>query len=472
MGLGLKPVAGAASLSLPQSPKEVLDKARWRHHRGGVVLDGFAAQLGCLKSGQRAAVSAEYLKQMRALLGLSPVSNLARKTLPEGHRLNACGDEVIFKTTASEKSAGHDNMKLFAELGSHAHGHFYSDRMHSARLARIASRTTDETERRKCIATLRRRAEQEYILQNMDKGSLQDAADLADLHEKGIATRPTGLAAHMSSESEGTTKPVEIKNKTAKAEDIWLSDELTWDDIGKVVHYDPSVGWTSTKAAEGWPASTLTDEEIETRWQARLASIQARANRFPGKTMPPVEKLREAFISRIKEYAAEDSAYRAGQFSDIVTFAGPKLRLKVRPDVDIFGDRDLAVFTDPEGGIVEEDLALQISLQRAKAFQAQHGGIYYWKPLEEGKPAEEAKFNEGIKKKIMGSHGPEGDSPLILVLPGGEVTAAFFVPHERGDPSGDRLDSVWKHKDSLKWLETTSSGRYLAALRPDIRNLA
>ena len=92
----------------------------------------------------------------------------------------------------------------------------------------------------------------------------------------------------------------------------------------------------------------------------------------------------------------------------------------------------------------------QKALQNKPTFQAQHGGIWYWKPGTE--------FNVGIKAKIMGAHGPDGDEPLVYIRPGKQVTAAYYIPAE------DKLAAVWSNPDWTKWMAKTHSGELF--LRP------
>ena len=82
----------------------------------------------------------------------------------------------------------------------------------------------------------------------------------------------------------------------------------------------------------------------------------------------------------------------------------------------------------------------------SRPFQAQHGGIWYWKPGTD--------FNVGIKKKIMGAHGPDGDEPLVYIRPGKQVTAAYYT-------TDDKLESVWSNPGWIKWLLKTHSGQLL-----------
>ena len=118
-------------------------------------------------------------------------------------------------------------------------------------------------------------------------------------------------------------------------------------------------------------------------------------------------------MSRSKEYMEEDHEYRKGHYAPYTTLVGPYVRLKVRSDVNMVGDHDLFAFTGPEGkdyGVFMSDTdarvaSAQKALQNKPTFQAQHGGIWYWKPGTD--------FNVGIKQKIMGAHGPDGDEPLV-----------------------------------------------------------
>lgn len=124
----------------------------------------------------------------------------------------------------------------------------------------------------------------------------------------------------------------------------------------------------------------------------------------------------------------------------------------------MYGDHDLFAFTRTVYGRMVHDslyglVEVQKALQDANVFQAQHGGIWNWKPAQ--------TFHVGIKKKIMGAHSPPDGEPLVYVTPGYCVTAAFYIPG--GDPGGeDKLVSAWEFPEATKWLATTWSGRKLA----------
>ena len=159
-------------------------------------------------------------------------------------------------------------------------------------------------------------------------------------------------------------------------------------------------------------------------------------------------------MGRSREYMEEDHEYRKGHYAPHTTLVGPYVRLKVRSDVNMVGDHDLFAFTGAEGkdyGVFIPDTdarvaSAQKALQNKPTFQAQHGGIWYWKPG--------TGFNVGIKQKIMGAHGPEGDEPLVYVRPGKQVTAAYYT-------TDDKLESVWSNHGWTKWLLKTHSGQLL-----------
>jgi hypothetical protein len=163
------------------------------------------------------------------------------------------------------------------------------------------------------------------------------------------------------------------------------------------------------------------------------------------------EDLKRLFKDRAKEYAEEDYDYRCGHYAAYTELVGPFIRLKVRPESNMVGDHDLFGFTHPDYGtlISDETFAhVQLDLQQADSFQAQHGGIWNWRPKEE--------FHKGIKAKIMSAHSPTDGDPLIYILPSGEVNAAFYIP------AGEKLVSVWDIPGATKWLGSTHSGRALA----------
>jgi len=88
--------------------------------------------------------------------------------------------------------------------------------------------------------------------------------------------------------------------------------------------------------------------------------------------------------------------------------------------------------------------------QEANAFQAQHGGIWYWVPGTD--------FNRNIRRVIMGAHSPPDGEPLVYIQPNGTVTAAFYIP---GSGTADMLASVWDCPEATKWLKSTHSGSLL-----------
>jgi hypothetical protein len=310
---------------------------------------------------------------------------------------------------------------------------------------------------RNAVGSIERNAEQEYLLQGMPKGAMKEAAGIAEKYNVGIAVRPTGVVAHIGIESGNPTKAQEFKNKTSKDVDFYLCDELGWDAIGAVVHYDPRVEWTSRKADAAATAGPLLDlgPPTEGQWLAKKTHIEtarrrelepmerARRISFPGLTA-----LRDAFFSRAKEYREEDHEYRKGHYAPHCKLVGPYIRLKLRPEANMYGDHDLFGFTVEEGILTPDDRALggvQKALQAANTFQAQHGGIWYWQPS--------AAFNVGIKNKIMEAHSPPDGDPLIYILPHYRVRAVFFIK------GTNRLESVWDHREGWKWLNSTHSGK-------------
>ena len=355
---------------------------------------------------------------------------------------NANIAEVIHKSDVPKNSVGWTEHSFFSDLGSSVNK----------------------------VGTPSRNAEQEYLLQGMVKGAMTDASAIARQSGVGIAVRPTGVLAHMGIESGDPTKAQEFKNKTSKELDIYLCDELEFTDLGAVVHYNPRAGWTSKAAGQGMiriivtPPSDTTEEEwrqekkhIETVRLPKLSGIRKKLAAWPANETSPFlltskgeESLRDLFKGRAREFAEEDYDYRCGHYADHTEMVGPFIRLKLRPDVNMVGDHDLFGFTHPDYGQLVSDSTLahvQLALQQANNFQAQHGGIWNWRPS--------TTFNEGIKKKIMSAHSaPDGD-PLIYFLPNGEVHAVFYVPLE------EKLVSVWKVPTATNWLKSTYSGKSL-----------
>jgi hypothetical protein len=319
-----------------------------------------------------------------------------------------------------------------------------------------------------------RNAEQEYLLQGMVKGAMYEAAQIAEKHGIGIAVRPTGGLAHQGIESGDPTKAQEFKNKTSKELDLYLCGELGFQDLGAVVHYNPRAGWTSKTANPGkirmivtpLPETTELEwtqkkTEIETKRLPELLKIRQKLKSWPANESSPFkltpkgeEDLKKLFKDRAKEYAEEDYDYRAGHYAPHTQLVGPFVRLKVRSDVNMVGDHDLFGFTQREYGklILDDTLTnVQLALQDAATFQAQHGGIWNWRPKEQ--------FHKEIKDKIMGAHSPMDGDPLVYILATMEVNAVFYLPKE------DRLKSVWEIPEATKWLQQTYSGKKLLKMK-------
>ncbi len=176
---------------------------------------------------------------------------------------------------------------------------------------------------------------------------------------------------------------------------------------------------------------------------------------------PTEQELQAVFISRFNEYVEEDYEYRWGHYAPYTQLVGPLVRLKLRPKDNMYGDHDLFVFTDGReyGKIKRKESRLggvQTDLQQANAFQAQHGGIWYWKPGTD--------FNVGIRVRIMAGHSPDRAEPLVYIMPNNLVTAAFYIPPGNSNGAGECLKSVWACKKSTKWMQTTHSGEFVAKL--------
>lgn len=305
-----------------------------------------------------------------------------------------------------------------------------------------------------------RNAEQEYLLQGMPKGAMHEAAAIANRFNIGISVRPTGVLAHMGIESGDPTKAQEFKNKTSKELDIFLCDEISWVNVGSVVHYNPRVGWRSNNVRNRLMAyyyskspAVPTEAEwaqkkrhIESRMTTTLAALRKQLSFWP-QTPADWNKLKALFIDRAKEYDAEDYDYRFGHYQAHTQLVGPYIRLKLRAGVNIVGDHDLFGFTNTSGKLVhDKDFGIvQEALQAAPSFQAQHGGIWNWEPRE--------AFHQSIKVKIMGAHSAPNGDPLILILPGFIVLAAFYVPGK------EVLESVWSHPEAHNWYMQTFSGK-------------
>jgi hypothetical protein len=387
--------------------------------------------------------------------------SLARKNkfFEEGGENNNVAT-VVYASNVPQTSNGWNNAEFFENLG-HASNKRVTDESISSSKLHQASRAEEREYAEAAAQGLRRRAEQEYLMQNMAKGPMFEASQIATRQGHGIAVRGTGLLAHMGIESGSPTKSQEFKNKTSKEIDLWLCDELTPQDLGAVVHFDPRVGWSSREANQRSRLGALVRSKFkasEGDWKKKWAHIQTeRRRQLPASVKLPAEDVaKKAFFSRLAEYQEEDYEYRWGHYAPYTELAGPCIRLKLRPDENMYGDHDLFVFT--EGGrygqIIQDEGRItktQVALQEANAFQAQHGGIWYWVPGTD--------FNRNIRRVIMGAHSPPDGEPLVYIQPNGTVTAAFYIP---GSGEADKLVSVWDCPQATKWLKSTHSGAFLA----------
>jgi hypothetical protein len=191
---------------------------------------------------------------------------------------------------------------------------------------------------------------------------------------------------------------------------------------------------------------------IKKRRIPELAHLGGRVKLPNGDGDPYWQDLEAWFKSRVNEYLEEDHHYRFGQFAPFVELVGPYVRIKLRPIENMYGDHDLFGFTmDTYGKLVIDTTpplrGVQVALQQSSEFQAQHGGIWNWQPT--------TTFNTGIKNKIMGAHSPPDGEPLVYVLPGWIVCAAFYIPGE------EVLKPAWDFPAATKWLESTYSGKEL-----------
>lgn len=383
--------------------------------------------------------------------------------------------------------------------------------MTSERLLQVVS--NDPRYRQAALDGLCRRAEQEYLLANMVKGAMWAASEIAGETKVSIAVRGTGLPAHMGIEMGAPTKAQEFKNKTSKLEDVVLCEYVQFEDVGAVVHYDPRPTWMPQTAKD---FTKLHLQATENDWflyrqtyLERLEKLRERLTRVnpvvqmhpllqvkpvaPGNPLaqthpiqpmnplvqvhplveaphpaqappqlptlgmyqlPTEASLKSTFLSRSKEYFEEDHAYRLGKFAIHTHLEGPYVRLKQRPKDNMVGDHDLFAYMDEDAATIianpydQKVCAAQKALQESSEFQAQHGGIWYWKPG--------TNFNQGIKDKIMGAHGPEGKEPLVLIQKG-QIRAAYFC-------GKDIIKPVWNIPGATSWMETTYTGKLLKPL--------
>ena len=339
---------------------------------------------------------------------------------------------VVFKADPARSSAGWDKATFFQQLGDPRHD----------------------------VNSTERNMEQEYLLQGMVKGAMTAAASISSKFRVGISVRPTGVLAHQGIESGNPTKAQEFKNKTSKELDLFLCDEIKWEDIGAVVHYNPRVGWSSGARPKGAIEVSQSPQVTDEDWgkkrtyieSVRLPTLKSRKLderlRFWPRTDQDWGKLKDLFRDRAKEFAEEDHEYRQGHYKEHAHIEGPYIRLKARPDVNVVGDHDLFGFTKEATGTLIHDATfphVQKALQESLEFQAQHGGIWNWSPKE--------PFHLEIKRKIMSAHSPPNGDPLLHFLPTGILRAAFYIP------ATESLESVWEHPGAATWRSQTFSGK-------------
>jgi hypothetical protein len=341
--------------------------------------------------------------------------------------------QVIYRSTLPEQSIGWTQTAFFEQLGND----------------------------RNPVGSDARNMEQEYLLQNMIKGAMYDAAEIANTYNVGISVRGTGLLAHMGIESGDPTKAQEYKNKTSKEVDLFLCNELKWEDLGAVVHYDPRVGWNSARAQLEAQTGAVRGAPTHAEWVKkrnwmklnRIPQLRRAVGdrmRYPGTDAELDAQLKPVFMDRAKEYREEDHEYRMGHYAPYTEIVGPYIRIRQRPHQNMYGDHDLFGFTMLEYGRLVHDSAaplqsVQVALQRSNTFQAQHGGVWNWAPT--------TAFNMGIKQKIMGSHSPPKGDPLVYILPGYKVNAAFYIP------GVEVLRSVWDCPTGTEWMKKTPTGK-------------
>ena len=399
----------------------------------------------------------------------------------EGENYNP--GKVIHKSKVPTESIGWSQGEFFKWLGDPRHPRCRDENLSSRSIAGFVNLVGQTMSRSSAwqvtkileeiqdtfVGVLKRRAEQEYIMQSMVKAALYEAALIADEYKVGISVRGTGLLSHMGIESGDPTKAQEFKNKSSKETDLFLCDELKWRDLGSVVHYDPRVEWTSEKAESAAKIEKIplfSKKPTEADWQRKKWYIETWRIRDLERTVghrirlpsgahdPYWGKIREQFFKRAKEYLAEDRDYRpGGHFAVHCELVGPFIRLRARPGVNMVSDHDLFGFTTGSFGNLTLDTTtllrtVQIALQKSNTFQAQHGGIWNWQP--------KGSFHKEIKRTVMEKHTADHQEPLIYVRPGFRTYAAYYVPDD------EKLKSVWDCSYNA-WLDTTHSGRLVFA---------
>ena len=346
-------------------------------------------------------------------------------------RENAYGSNVIHRSVVPNESAGWSNQDLFAGLG----------------------------DPRNAIDSDEQQREQVYLLENMVKGAMLEAAEIAKRFNVGIAVRGTNVRSHMGIESGDPTKAQEFKNKTANEKDLLLCDQMTMQDLGTVVHFNPRAGWTPPLIQSTVKPAPPTEQD----WIMKELDIKQRLNSIASNPMKkgvyipslPHEwgGIKNRFMQRGKEYSDEHTSYvRGGKYGDHASIEGIHVRLNVQGGGTrvMVGDHDLFGFTDPAtdcflpaGGTHENTINLvQDALQSGNSFQAQHGGIWYWNP--------EHEKDKSIREIIMGAHGPADDEPLIYFRgkTARPVSAAFYV---KGEDATEKVASVWAFNTNKKW---------------------
>ena len=292
------------------------------------------------------------------------------------------------------------------------------------------------------LTILNSNAEQEYILQNMVKGAIQETYEIAKNFNISIVTRPTSFVAFMNNEAGYPTKPEEIKNKTCKIEDTFLHQKITRNDIGAVVHYKPFKQNIRTYSEFKRNENAIWNCTYNSIKNFTLENYQTDSN-----------KIKTQFELRTKEYFEEDPHYRfGGKFRKTVMIDEPFLYLRKEPGIKIYGDHDLFCFADSSGKYpcATQNSMILLQLRYSDRFQAQHGAIYYWNPT--------SSFDISIKNKIISSHDVAyGTDPLIVTTPH-YVQLSFF------DAKKNCLISVWEALNNTKWLSTTYSGKKLLSI--------
>ena len=350
----------------------------------------------------------------------------------QGENLNI--ETVIFKTNVPTSSIGWTEPKFFAELGHPQNGRLFDEQISSRALSDMM--VTDfikDDPKLLAIVTqgLKRRAEQEYLMMNMVKGAMWEASEVADEFDVGIAVRGTGLLAHMGIESGDPTKAQEFKNKTSKEVDLILCEEMEWSQLGAVVHYDPRVEWSSREAemqANLGRSPMFHAPAGKADWEKKKQKIPERltqtgpahqgAGRVGARSRvhEPIQRIHGGG-PRISQGPLRAVHQAGGALRPAESSIGREHGGRPRPVCfhEAGGDEYGVFMPDTDSRVAQA----QKALQNKPTFQAQHGGIWYWKPG--------TNFNIGIKQKIMGAHGPEGDEPLVYIRPGKQVTAAYYT---------------------------------------------